>query len=39
MIAMEVSTEASEPEDVMEWLFSHYAQLQHRTWYLLTQLS
>jgi len=27
---MEVKAEASDPDDVMEWLFTHYAQLQQR---------
>jgi len=26
--AMEVKTEDSDPDDVMEWPFTHYAQLQ-----------
>jgi len=25
LVAMEVKTEASDPDDVMEWLFTHYA--------------
>jgi len=29
-IAMEVKTEVSDPDDVMESLFMHYAQLQPR---------
>jgi len=29
LVAMEVKTEASDP-DVMEWFFTHYAQLQQR---------
>jgi len=37
--AMEVKTEASDPDDVMDYLFTHNAQLQHRMCYRLAQLS
>jgi len=30
VIGMEIKTEASDPDDVMEYPFTHYAHLQHR---------
>jgi len=30
LVAMEVKAEDSDPDDILEWLFTHYAHLQQR---------
>jgi len=38
LVDMELKTEASDPDDVSESLFMHYALLQQCTWYSLAHL-